>query len=73
MQPHEFVSLLTDFGVIGLLAFIIFAGMKKWWVWGWQYRDLQKKCDQDVDFWKAIALRALNVSETAVSQKSYDN
>lgn len=69
MDPGQILDLITDFGIIGLLVFIIFAGMKKWWVFGWQYRE----CKRELDDWRTIALRALNVSESVTGRKSYDN
>jgi len=46
-------ELLQRFGIGVLLLLILFTGVRRKWVWGWQYDDLQK----DRDLWRAMALR----------------
>lgn len=50
---------LSAMGVTGLLVLIIIGGMKRWWVFGWIYREKHDECER----WKDLALRSLSVSE----------
>lgn len=68
MDPEALTTFLRDAGVIGVLVIIIVGGIKKLWVWGWQYREMEK----DRDFWRDTALRALNISEAAVSRRNIE-
>jgi hypothetical protein len=55
-------QLLSDWGVVGLVALILVAGAKQVWVWGWTYRDKAKECEE----WKSRALRAVTTATKAV-------
>ena len=55
-------QVLSDWGVVGLVALILVAGAKQVWVWGWTYREKAKESEE----WKQRALRATNVATTAV-------
>lgn len=68
MDPEALTTFLRDAGVIGVLVIIIVGGIKKLWVWGWQYREMER----DRDFWRDTALRALNISEAAVSRRNIE-
>lgn len=57
MAPE--VQLITDIlgwirsgGDIAVIVLILYAGFKRWWVWGWQYEQAMK----DASDWKAAAL-----------------
>ena len=63
-DPTNLVQLLDKGGTLALLLIIIVGGYRKWWVFGWAYRD---KADE-TRYWRDIALRALNVGEAAVSR-----
>lgn len=45
-----------------LALVILYAGWKKWWVFGWQYRDLER----DRNEWKNAALNGTLVARKAV-------
>lgn len=50
-------------GVIVLLIIIIYGGYKKWWVFGWQY----KECVDEKNEWKEAALKSTHTAESAVA------
>lgn len=50
---------ISAMGVTGLLVLIIIGGMKRWWVFGWIYREKNDECEK----WKDLALRTLSTSE----------
>lgn len=68
MDFEQIVTTVSDVGVIALLVFIIYSGMKKWWVWGWHYKELREFSDNEINFWRNAALRALNVSEAVMGR-----
>lgn len=55
-------SYLRDGGTLFLLALVIFAGYKEWWVWGWQHRELKLERDE----WKTLALKTTGLGEKAL-------
>ena len=55
-------ELIQTGGVVSLLLTFIVGGIRRWWVWGWQYDDLRKSHDE----WKTIALAGSNLSRRAV-------
>lgn len=61
MTVQELVGLVTDGGVIALLILILVGGHRRWWVWGWLFRDTLR----DRDEWKALALRGTGLAEAA--------
>lgn len=77
----QIADYLSEAGVIGLLAFVIVAGMRQWWVWGWQYRELITRIsalevanDKEKELlrkerneWRDIALENLNLTTRTVS------
>ncbi len=54
-------------GPLGLLAFlligVVWGGVRKAWVWGWQYRELKAECDE----WKALAMKSAGTAEKAAN------
>lgn len=60
---------LNTTGVIGLLILILLGGAKKWWVFGWQYKDLEERLDKvetSNAMWMQLALRGVNVTEQVI-------
>lgn len=60
---------LNTGGTIGVLAFIIISGARKWWVFGWQYKDLQErfqKVEESNAVWMQLALRGVDVTQQVV-------
>lgn len=70
-MDHILTILLGPGGVTVLVLLIIYGGWKKWWVFGWAYRDKEKEAKE----WKAIALRGTHVAERVVriAEKSNDD
>lgn len=63
MSLTDLVAVVRDGGVLGLLIVIIFGGMRQWYVWGWQYRELLK----DKNEWKELAMLGSGLADKAVS------
>lgn len=60
-------------GTIGVLVFIIIAGARKWWVFGWQFKDIEdrlEKVEQSNLMWMQLALRGVDVTEQALKKTS---
>jgi hypothetical protein len=56
-------------GVIGFLTVTLYGGYKKWWVFGWQFKDAEernKKTEEERDGWRDIALHGTNLAEQTV-------
>jgi hypothetical protein len=58
-MDENLLNLASRGGVIGLLLAIIIGGIRKWWVFGWQYDALIK----DRDEWKKLALNGASTAE----------
>lgn len=54
---------LSAVGVTTLLILILIGGWRRWWVFGWAYREKRDECER----WKALAIRSLVVSEDIAS------
>ena len=72
MTP-ELLDYLKDGGVIGLLLFFVFGGMKEWWVFGTHFRTLRdesearlKELREDRNYWRSIAEELLHISREGV-------
>ena len=64
------LKMASQAGVIGLLLIILVGGFRKWWVFGWQYKDAQdqiKKVEAERDDWRNLALHGTNLAEQTVS------
>lgn len=46
-------------GVIVLLFFILVSGVKKWWVFGWVYRESEERSKE----WRDLALTGTRIAE----------
>ena len=63
MSPSEILQLVRDAGVSGLLLFALIGGFKKWWVFGWQYKDVCREKDE----WKSLALGGTYLAERSIA------
>jgi hypothetical protein len=61
MTIAEVLELITQGGVVALLVLIVVGGMRRWYVWSWQYREQQR----DLEEWKAMALGNLGLADYA--------
>lgn len=50
-----------------LLIFILFAGFKRWWCFGYQLKDAEQR-EQD---WKNMALRGTLIAERATGREKW--
>ena len=59
MTVNDIVQLADTASIIAVLTFILIAGVRKWWVFGWQYREKAKECEE----WKSLALTGTRIAE----------
>lgn len=64
MNLVEFISIIDRGGVLVLLVVIIWGGIRGWYVWRWQYKQLE----QDRDWWRSTAMRSVQITEAAIDQ-----
>lgn len=61
--------LLGPFGTLVLSLVILFGGWKKWWVFGWHYRETVTEKNE----WKEAALRGTAIAERVVTIHESDS
>lgn len=69
-DPQTIFDWIQSGGIIGLLLFVLIGGARKWWVFGWQYNDLQERCkkiEESNAMWMQLALRGVNVTEKIIT------
>ena len=57
------------------MAFVILSGTRRWWVFGWQYKELKERYDKLEDsnmIWQQVAMRGVNISEKLVQTAQPD-
>lgn len=64
-QMSSIVDLITKGGFPTVLAIIIYGGLKKYWVFGWQFQELEA----DRDRWMQLAMGNLNLAQKATEKK----
>jgi hypothetical protein len=65
----DLLKYISQAGVLGLLVIILFGGYKRWWVFGWIYReseDRTSKAEKERDDWRDIALHGTSLAEQTV-------
>lgn len=65
--PTTLIDYIQSGGIIGMFVVILWSGIKKWWVFGWQYQELKErhaKLGEERDGWKELALRSTNLAES---------
>lgn len=67
MNTTEFTGWLdvlkSQAGVIAILAFIIFSGFKRWWVFGWVYDAEIRRTEE----YKIMTYRLMGITKKAVA------
>lgn len=58
---QNILPLINSGGVVATLLLIVYFGLKRKWVWGWQYEELRK----DRDLYRQMALRGTDAAEAA--------
>lgn len=65
----DLLKYISQGGVLGLLTLILFGGYKRWWVFGWLYKEAQDrtiKAEKEKDDWRDIALHGTSLAEQTV-------
>lgn len=53
-------NIIQTGGVVAVLLVIILGGVRKWWVFGWQYQRVEESNER----WMELALRSTNLAES---------
>lgn len=65
----DILKYISQGGVLGILVIILLGGYRKWWVFGWQYKESEQrtsKAEHERDDWRDIALHGTNIAEQTV-------
>lgn len=65
MEWNTIFSVLDKGGVLALLILILFSGVRKWWVFGWVYREEKERSAE----WKDLALSGTRIAEHMASRR----
>lgn len=60
MDVVSLYNVIQTGGVVAVLLVIIVGGVKKWWVFGWQYRAIEDSNAR----WMELALKSTNLAES---------
>lgn len=74
-DPKSVFDWIQSGGIIGLLVFILVGGQRRWWVFGWQYKDSEErriKVEESNVMWMQLALRGANVTEQIIKTVADD-
>ena len=69
MDITALYELVNKGGVGALLLIIVVAGIKRYWVPGWLYRQILKERDE----WKQLALRGSSLATRIINEKERNN
>lgn len=75
-DPKSVFDWIQSGGIIGFLLFILIGGYRRWWVFGWQYKDLSdryKRVEDSNVMWMQLALRGANVTEQIIKTVADDD
>lgn len=78
LEVVDILKYASSIGLGGGLIIALFGGYKKWWVFGWIYREEQErtaKLERERDDWRDLALRGTGLVEQTVDlfKRSRDN
>jgi hypothetical protein len=65
MDHTQILQWMRDAGIVGILAFILIGGHRRWWVWGYQADELRTalaEMRKERDEWKSYAMRGADQS-----------
>lgn len=57
--------------IVTFLILVVYGGYKKWWVFGWVYRESEERCEKIVvekDAWRHSALTGANIATQAFEE-----
>ena len=63
MAFENLPKLISDYGILGVFVFILAAGARRVWVWGWQYRQIE----HERDVWRQVALEGTDIAKGALN------
>lgn len=69
LDATDVLKYASQVGVGTLLILILFGGYKKWWVFGWIYKESENranKLEKERDDWRDLALRGTGLVEQTV-------
>lgn len=67
MSIEEISRLVNDGGIVALLIIVLFGGIRRWWVFGWVFQDLDTRhitLREEKNEWKELALHSTNLAES---------
>jgi hypothetical protein len=59
-DPVSIYNVVQTGGVVAVLLVIIIGGVRKWWVFGWQYQKIEESNAK----WMELALRSTNLAQS---------
>lgn len=65
----NWINTVSSFSAPALMVFAIYLGMKRTWVWGHHYKELENRLDEmrlERDEYKVMLFRALSAAEEAM-------
>lgn len=62
----EILSYANDLTIVAVLVVIIYGGHKRWWVFGWQYTESERRSNE----WRELALNGTRAARQAVDLAS---
>jgi hypothetical protein len=68
MELSSILELADKAGVILMFLLVILGGLKKWWVFGWVYREHERELYRQVEEWKALAMSGTELAAKAVTK-----
>lgn len=68
LDVASFLDYLSRAGVVIFLIIVIYGGYKRWWVFGWTYKESERRYEgmrQEKDAWRDTALESAKVATKA--------
>jgi hypothetical protein len=68
--PAEILPLINSGGVVAILLFVIYFGITRKWVFGWQYTECRKEMErarEEAAKWETLALKGTRLASGATA------
>lgn len=62
MNFTELIETIRAAGITGLLVIALIGGWRRWWVFGWHYKEVARERDE----WKKLALGGTHLAERSI-------